>query len=225
MDSAAAYANARQRICALLRDQGRATAHQRVPACPEWNVHDVLAHLVGVTDDALSGRLDGASTDPWTAAQVDKRRHRSLPELLEEWEETGPRLDEAIAGIGAAANQLVFDTATHEHDLRHALGSAGARDADSTRIAFEFVLGRWSENFLAHGFEPLRLNAGATTAEAGEGVPVAIVSMSQFEALRALSGRRSVNQLTAYDWDADPTLWLPSFTWGPFTVPLSDITE
>jgi len=54
---------------------------------------------------------------------------------------------------------------------------------------------------------------------------VATVTMSAFEALRALSGRRSEAQLWAYDWDADPTLWLPSFTYGPFTLPQDDIVE
>lgn len=225
MDTVAAYTNARRRITALLCDHGPTTADQRVPTCPNWTVRECVSHLVGVTDDALAGNLAAAGTDPWTEAQVAKRRDLSLDQILAEWDETGPRLEEAIAGAGAGANQLVFDTATHEHDLRLALHAPGAQDADSTYIALEFVTGAWSDNFSTHGFEPLRLNAGHTTVEAGEGEPVATVTMSTFEALRALSGRRSIAQLRAYDWDADPTLWLPSFTYGPFTPPERDIDE
>jgi len=33
---------------------------RRVPATPDWDVHDVLAHLAGAPADALSGRMDGA---------------------------------------------------------------------------------------------------------------------------------------------------------------------
>jgi uncharacterized protein (TIGR03083 family) len=225
VDSVAAYTNARHRISTLLRDRGLAAADRRVPACPNWTIHDVTAHLVGVTADALAGNLDGAATEPWTAAQVDKRRHQSLEQILDEWDETGPQLDQAIAGAGAAVHQLLFDTATHEHDIRAALHSPGAHDADSTRIALDWVSGSWSENFIEHGFEPLRIVAEDVTVEAGDGEPVANLTMSRFEALRALSGRRSMNQVAAYDWDADPTLWLPAFTWGPFTPPAHDLVE
>jgi uncharacterized protein (TIGR03083 family) len=225
VDQAAAYTNARHRIIDLVRRQGAAVADVRVSACPNWTVREVLAHLVGVTDDALNGNLADAGTDPWTEAQVDKRSDRSLEEILAEWDETGPTLDAALAGVGAGANQLVFDTATHEHDIRHALEAPGARDADSTHIALDFVVGTWSGHFLDEGFEPLRLVAGATTVEAGVGQPVATVVMAPFEALRALSGRRSIAQLVAYDWDADPTLWLTSFTYGPFTPPEHDLVE
>lgn len=225
MDPVAAYTNARLRITDLLRQDGGAAPNTRSGACPNWTVREILAHLVGVTDDALAGNLGGAGTDPWTEAQVDKRSKCSLEEILAEWDETGPQLEQAIAGVGAGANQLVFDTASHEHDIRQALHAPGAQDADSTHIALEFVLGAWSGNFSSEGFEPLRLNAGTTTVEAGEGEPVATVAMPAFEALRALSGRRSTAQLVAYDWDADPTLWLPSFTYGPFTPPEHDLVE
>lgn len=225
METVAAYSNARLRITDLLRQHGRGAADIRTPACPSWTVREVLAHLVGVTDDGLAGNLAEAGTDPWTKVQVDKRSGRSLEDILDEWDATGPQLERAIAGAGAAANQLVFDTATHEHDIRQALHAPGAQDADSTHIALEFVLGAWTGNFSSEGFEPLRLNAGTTTVEAGEGEPVATVAMPAFEALRALSGRRSTAQLVAYDWDADPTLWLPCFTYGPFTPPERDLVE
>ncbi len=69
-----------------------------VPATPEWRAHDVLAHLVGVTDDVVSGRLEGIATDSWTQAQVDARVTRSTGELLAEWSETGRAVRSAARG-------------------------------------------------------------------------------------------------------------------------------
>lgn len=34
-----------------------------VPACPEWTVHDVLAHLCGLCVDIVTGRLTSVSHD------------------------------------------------------------------------------------------------------------------------------------------------------------------
>lgn len=225
MEAIAAYAVIRRRITELLRHDGPAVATKPVPACPDWTVHDLAAHVVGVTADALAGNLAGAGTDPWTAVQVDSRRDRSLEEILAEWDETGPRLEAALAGAGAGANQLVFDTATHEHDLRQALDEPGGRDLESLAPALAFITSSWAENFRDHGFEPLRLTYGDEAVDAGEGEPVATLAMSSFETLRALSGRRSAAQICAYDWDADPTLWLPSFTFGPFTPRTTDLVE
>ena len=225
MDSVVAYTHARRRISELLRDRGLEVADRRVPACPTGPSMTSRRTSSASPTTRRRGTWTAPSTDPWTAAQVDKRRDQTLEQILTEWDETGPRLDKAIADFGAAANQLVFDTATHEHDLRQALDAPGAHDADSTHIALEWILERWSANVTEHGFEPLRLVAGDTTVVAGVGEPVATLTMSGFEALRALSGRRSLAQLAAYDWDADPTLWLPSFTWGPFTPPEHDVVE
>lgn len=70
-DVAAAYAGCRARITDLARWLDEPQAATTVPTCREWSVHDVVAHVTGIVDDALAGRLDGVATDPWTAAQVD----------------------------------------------------------------------------------------------------------------------------------------------------------
>src|SRR3954468_2500593 len=73
-DIGAVYAEGRERISeivtALEPDQQRTA----VPGCPEWTVHDVVAHLSGVCADILAGNLEGVATDPWTAEQVRGRR-------------------------------------------------------------------------------------------------------------------------------------------------------
>ena len=225
MDCTHAYRDARARITELLRAAATepAAAGRLVPACPEWTVKDAAAHMAGVAADILAGNLEGVGTDPWTNAQVEQRAEATLDAVLAEWDEAGPAIEELFAG-GSAPAQLVFDLATHEHDVRGALGAPGAKDADSTHIAEGWVLDSWSATARGLDVPPLRLVVGSRTVEVGDDPPTTVF-IPPFEALRALTGRRSVAQLVRYDWDGDPTPWLPTFTWGPFTVRATDLVE
>lgn len=192
-----------------------------VPACPDWTMRDLLAHVTGAADDLAEGRLDGVGTDAWTELQVQARTGQSLAEVLEEWAEAGPRMEEAVRLVfGDAPAQLIFDTVTHEHDLRQAVGATGERDADSIEVALGWVAGAWEQS-APRGPGTLRLAAGKRTIDLGDGDPDVVVTLSPFEALRALSGRRSTDQLRGYASTGPVDPWLPSFTWGPF-VPRAD---
>src|SRR5689334_335574 len=79
------YGACRDRVSVMVRELSDADANRRVPATPEWTVHDAVAHLVGTAVDINSGNLDGVGSDAWTAAQVDRRRGASLAELVAEW--------------------------------------------------------------------------------------------------------------------------------------------
>ena len=57
---------------------------RRVPATPDWTVHDVLAHLAGSPADVLAGRMDDAPSAAWTARHVAERAARSAEELVAE---------------------------------------------------------------------------------------------------------------------------------------------
>src|SRR5262245_40632639 len=69
-EHADAYRDLRERVTVLMADVDDAALAAPSPATPEWTVHDVFAHLVGVTDDVVAGRLDGVATDEWTQKQV-----------------------------------------------------------------------------------------------------------------------------------------------------------
>lgn len=197
-DPAALYADARSRIVELVRrdDVDPATV---VPATPDWTVGDVVAHLAGVTADVAAGRVKGAATDPWTAQQVAERKGRSLAESLAEWDEHVGALD-AVFAIEMAQTMLVTDVYSHEQDLRGALASPGARDA---------------------GLPALRVVAGDTDRVVGEGDPVATLTISPWELVRAATGRRSPAQMRRYDWSGDPDTWLPTLPFlGPRSVDL-----
>ena len=56
------YRRSRGRLTALLEGADDAAWETPVPACPGWRVRDVLAHLVGVVEDALAGVISGPPT-------------------------------------------------------------------------------------------------------------------------------------------------------------------
>ena len=126
-------------MTALLRGVDPEVADRRVPACPQWTVREVAAHLAGVCDDMLEGRLDGVASDGWTAAQVEARADRSLDEILDEWE-SARAPGRGAFGESGVHPQMLFDEVTHEHDVRGALDRPGARvRTRRSTMAFSFV--------------------------------------------------------------------------------------
>lgn len=135
MDVGAVYAEGRERVSGLVAELDVAGAATVVPACPAWSVKDVLAHLTGICADIMAGNIEGVATDPWTAAQVDARRSATIGEVVAEWNEVAPQVEAMAAGFGPAGHQWVGDFATHEHDVRGALGRPGARDSQASPSA------------------------------------------------------------------------------------------
>jgi uncharacterized protein (TIGR03083 family) len=222
-DVGAAYAGCRQRIGVLVEGLDEAGSVALVPTCPAWTVHDVVAHVAGVVDDALAGRLDGVATEPWTAAQVDARRGHPVAEIVAEWNEAAPAFEGLLDQIGPSGRQAVLDVVTHEHDIRTALGAAGHRESDAVDIGLSFVAPRWvevaAESGLAVGVE------AATGARWGAEDAPLVLSGTPFELVRALTGRRSVDQLRALGWRGDCEPAIESFTYGPFHPAAHAIAE
>jgi uncharacterized protein (TIGR03083 family) len=198
-DYAQQYRDLRGRVIDLVRDLDDAQVNAVAPATPEWRIRDIVAHLTGVCADVLAGNLSGVATDDWTSKQVTDRRDLPFDELLKEWEEKGAAIEAAMPDFHAiAAGQMVTDSVTHEQDIRGALDTPGGRDSDALEGAF-----RWGAMVL-DASEPLRLESEAGTANVGEGEPVATVRTSRFELVRSYTGRRSLDQMRAYDWEGEP---------------------
>ncbi len=192
-DLGALYGAARQRITALVTADG-VDAETVVPATPVWRLHDVVAHLSGVTADAMTGNMAGAPGEEWTAAQVARGRDRTLRELLAEWAKFGPMLEGFLSspdGVPAAA--AVIDVHTHEADLRHALGLPMVVPADFLS---------WAVDRLRDGFHDAVAKAGLP--------PVSLIA-SDTEWFRARLGRRTVAEVSGYDWSLDPMPYLDAF--------------
>jgi uncharacterized protein (TIGR03083 family) len=213
----AAYRLVRGWIDALVRGRD-GIGDLAVPACPGWTIRQVIAHLAGVAQDIVALNLETKGTRPWADAQVERLGERSIDDLLDLW---GRSLDAVSANLALASDpgvcQLVFDTLTHEHDIRGALGEPGSRAGD---LAFKAALGfvtTMGDQFIRQAELPTLRLTTPTIGSVQLGDPHAArghvaLSVSDFEALRAFGGRRSVAQLRALPWDGDPTNLMPAFT-------------
>jgi uncharacterized protein (TIGR03083 family) len=190
------------------------TSRTLVPPCPRWSVHDVVAHLVGVVVDAMAGRLDGVATDPWTQAQVEARKEQSIPQMLASWSTAAPPFEGMLDEIGPVGRQAVLDAVTHEHDIRTALGETSARQSDAVIIGYEFGAPAFLEDAEGHGAR-IRLEGAGVQAFGPLDAPLRLQG-SPFDLMRALTGRRSLEQIHAMAWSGECEPILDVFTWGPF---------
>jgi uncharacterized protein (TIGR03083 family) len=226
-ESAFAYAGIRQRLTELLAcTSDDEAAFTPVPACPEWSVTDVVAHLYGVEIDIIEGNIEGVGTAAWADDQVRRFSPLGLRQLSEAWNETSPKV-EAMGGTfpPRAATQLVFDACTHEHDVRGAIGCPGARDTDSVVIGLTFVEDSMRALVDERGLPGIELESPHFGASIGpEPAPVR-VSASAFELFRVFAGRRSPEQIRALPWQGDPSPYLEIFGRGPLRPPANPLLE
>ncbi len=200
------YRAGRERVLTLAADITDDQAAAPVPACPEWRVKDVYAHLSGVVADILAGQLDGVATDPWTARQVAERADWSLGEICTEWTTNACTLEAMLATVDddLVDPRLVIDEWTHEQDIRGALGRPGARDLPVVAFAVRHLAAGIGEYWKEAGLAPVGLAGDTASYVLGDGEPVATLRAPDFELARLLLGRRSTAQVTALDWTADP---------------------
>lgn len=204
-----AYAAARRRIAALARSLTDEQAARSVPACPEWSVRDLLAHLVGEVEDIVTGNVFGVGQPEWTSAQIEARKELTIDSLLAEWDEKAPELEKAFENTHPIVGSLtVGDLVTHEHDLRGALGDDGERSSSEITTALQTYVRLFGRRIKDAGLPAVEVRAGSGTYTAGAGDPAVTLSGGDFELLRALTGRRTRAEVAALDWDGDP---------GPYT--------
>lgn len=189
-----------------------------VPATPEWTVHDVLAHLVGITAGAAGPVPEGGPTEEWTGDHVAWGRGLTLDELLATWAEHGPAFEAVVN-----RPQAIIDAVTHEYDLRGALGRPGDREDEPMR---------WASRLLRSGItvpSPLTIRTedgdtpARTTADRPPTAETTVLTTSVFELFRWRMGRRSRAQMAAMDWSGDPGPFLDHLAvFGPSPL---DIVE
>ena len=195
------YGQTQARVVALVVELDEGQLEAPVPACPGWRVRDVVGHMVAVGEDVLEGRLTGPPTDEQTAVQVARYADRPMAEFLTRWGELTPQFGEAIDAFDVWP--AVLDVATHEQDIRGALGAPGARETEVVRLGSDRLL-TWMQPPV-----PLRVEVedeaydlGAEGEAAGDAAVV--LRTGRFEALRWRMGRRSRAQLVGLDWTGDP---------------------
>jgi uncharacterized protein (TIGR03083 family) len=216
--AAGLYQETKERIVGLLMglDDG-ATGNEPVAACPGWSVRDVVAHVVGVAEDWVSGRLAGPPTDEQTAAQVARFGDHDMAGLLAAWTDAAAALDRMAETAGV--KPPLGDITSHEHDIRAAIGRPGARGSEA--------VWRSSDQLLTNLRTPVPL---LVTVEDGQYLsgpadgPELRLRTTRFEALRWRTGRRSRAQLAAMDWSGDPTPVLDHlFLFGPADADFDEV--
>jgi uncharacterized protein (TIGR03083 family) len=216
---AALFRESRRRIVAVGRGLDAEALAAPVPACPEWTVRDLFAHLSGVSADVANDNLEGAPHEAWTAAQVAARAGRDLAELLAEWEEFAPRWEEITRRNehpSFVVRRPYLDTGTHEGDLYGALGLGRRPPAELTLAIADSVVRAVAGRF--DGLGVFTVITPDREYRLGSGDTEASVRVDTYELSRAVFGRRSRAQIESWDWSGAP---------GPFAerLPVMPVTE
>jgi hypothetical protein len=217
-DLGAHYGLARKRLTSLVSAVDEPSAVP-VPACPSWSVHDVVAHLVAVVQDALAGRLTGPPSDEETAAQVARRRGVPTREVLGEWAEMAETFEGLLTKVRVWPGFL--DVLAHEHDVRGALGKPDGRDSDEMWAASEWLVSNWKPpvRVFVHVQDFGHMLGPSGSSEQADdigGPEILTLTTTRFEAFRFRLGRRSRDQLCRMAWSGDPEPALEGLTiFGP----------
>lgn len=203
------YRSSRLRMQELAAEIDEAMAARTVPACPEWRVHDLFAHVAGIATDLVGGRAPSGDSQPWVDRQIDERRDRSLAEVVDEWNAVGPTFEAMIAAAPRAFWGLTYDTVVHEHDLRNAIDRPGARDSDAVRLAARLGLKLVKHDLGRHGLGAFRASIDGEELAVGEGEPGLTLSASSFECLRLLGSRRTLSEMRTAAFVGDLDRYLP----------------
>jgi uncharacterized protein (TIGR03083 family) len=164
-----------------------------VPACPDWTVRDLLAHMVGISAELSAGRYPTGELADWLAELVTSRRDATVDALLAEWTTA---VDDAEPMY--TPNGLLFvDLVVHEHDLRRAVDQPGARDSAQVTRVLPLVLASLAEPLRAAGLGAVIVVDGRSTWRSHDAPAGWTIEASAWEAMRMLESRRTADELTA----------------------------
>jgi uncharacterized protein (TIGR03083 family) len=218
MEIARLYLDAQKAFIDLVEPLGPDGWKRPVPCTPGWTVRDVLSHQAGVCDDVINVRIEGAGTDPWTAAQVERWRDADTRALIEQWRQQAPQMADILQQFSQA--RPVFDVVTHEHDIRHALGLPGNRASEPLSMMSRAFSSGTLPTPVTIEFD----DGGTSTIDGEGGEPVTVSGMSPFELVRSRLGRRTRDQVAGYAWSEPPSDLLIDawFVFGPARDPIHE---
>jgi len=223
MDVAEVYRTTRSHLLDLARTMDAVQAQRAVPALPGWTVKDAYAHLTGLCVDILEDRMDGAGTAAWTARQVAERADRTLDEVCDEWAERGPELDDWLDDRDEPAMFVAYDVWTHEQDILGALGQRGERDDERVQDLAATALAAFNDRFIAESVPALQVIGDGVESVLGEGEPSTTLNVDDYELMRILFGRRSLQQIEAADWNGDNDAFIGHL--HLFPLPQKDLVD
>lgn len=243
-DIAAAFRDIRHSLSEQLLDIDAEAWDTPIPIRREWTVKDTLAMLAGFAEALIEGHWDEDYSDAWAdkdlrqrlqerfQGMIDLRRDRSGEEVLREWTGLAPRMERMMDGREPfppgihpfAAWTYLWAVVQNAHNIWTALGIASKdRDSEATSLCLESAIYWLDMRLQAKAIPALRVRTGEDEWVIGDGIPQATVTAPKFELFRALSGRRSLDQIMAFSWDGDPKPYLEVFC--PFDPPVDAVVE
>lgn len=186
------YHVTRRRVTELVGGLDETDFKRAVPACPAWDVHDLLAHMSGIPDELSAGNYPSGDTQAWLNDIVDARKDVMIDELLARWEATEGRIDALIDG-GAA--KMLADVVSHEHDLRAAVQRPGARGTPEVRAVVQIELELLKAGMEDAGLGALVIDSGEVQWASHFAKPACTLRVDPWEAIRLLQSRRTADEL------------------------------
>ena len=200
-----AYARTRERVIELLAAVPGDELDRVVPACPDWTVHDLLAHVVSIPAALAAGRLPTGEIGDWLSELVAERAEQPARALADEWQALDKELDALLSG---PSGLLFADLAIHEHDFRGALGRP-----DHAALEIDAMLPRTIAAFKGPlqeaGLAPIEVRAGDRSWRSHEGEAGWTLVVDPWTAVRALNSRRTAAELRALPCRGDASDYLP----------------
>lgn len=212
------YAASFEHVCELARNASEEQLATRVPACPEWTVKELVAHVTGVAADSMAANVSELGQPGWTQAQVDARKDLPIEDILAEWTGITEQITAALDDLHPTlASALISDLVTHELDMRGALGNKEGRHGEGVATAASFYARNFGKRLKDAGLPTLTVEAGPHQWVAGREEPVGSVKAPLFDLLRGLTGRRTLDEVKSFDWSVDPAPYLELFPMYPVT--------
>jgi len=206
MDTAECYSAVRARMIEFAATLSEQQADTPVPALPAWTVRETYAHLAGLCTEVVDGVVAGPATDDDTARQVRDRAGRGLGEICAEWAARAADVDALIGGPkGYRYNLLVQDAWNHEQDVLGALGRPQAREDATTPVVAAALADSFARSWKKFELSPaIRIETPTAAWTLGVGEPVATLRTSDFDLVRLLIGRRTLDEIQTMDWTGTP---------------------
>jgi hypothetical protein len=190
--AAAAYDQVRARVIELVADLDAQDSARVVPACPDWSVHDLVAHVTGIAAALADGDLPAGDVAAWLDGLVARGRALPISELVAVWPDVD-RLAPFLAGDAL----LVVDLVVHEHDLRAALGRPVVRTGSEQAVALRGALANLDGAFVAAELGAIEVHHGGDVWRSRDAEVGWTLAVDPWEATRILESRRTLGEVLA----------------------------
>jgi uncharacterized protein (TIGR03083 family) len=194
------YHHTRRRVSELVAGLDDAALATRVPACPAWTVHQLVAHMAGIPEALTSGSFPAGDLQAWLDGLVEERQDVPVPALLERWEACAVGTSSLVDGGGSL---MFIDVVSHEHDVRGAVGQGGARGTAEVRATVQLLLDLLAPAITEAGLGALVVDSGEVRWASQFARPGCTLRVDPWEAIRVLQSRRTADEVRALPLSGD----------------------